>query len=98
MTNHVIRKLIKDGILPADQVVNGASYQIKAEDLRSEQVKQALARKVHPCRTAPDSQMSMFTITYEGVHDNHRALNLGHDSRSGISHHHCVQIRKITKT
>ena len=66
MKNHVIRQLIKDGILPADQVVNGAPCQIKAEDLRSEQVKQALARKRRPCRTAPDRQMSMFTITYEG--------------------------------
>lgn len=66
VTNHVIRKLIKDGILPANQVVDGAPYQIKAEDLRSEQVKQALARKGRPCRTAPDNQLSMFTSTYEG--------------------------------
>ena len=66
VTNHVIRKLIKDGILPANQVVDGAPYQIKAEDLRSEQVKQALARKGRPCRTVPDNQLSMFTSTYEG--------------------------------
>ena len=25
-------------------------------------------------------------------------LNLGHDGRSGINPHHCVQTRKITKT
>ena len=66
VTNHVIRKLIKDGILPADQVVDGAPYQIKAEDLRSEQVKQTLARKGRSCRAAPDNQLSMFTGTYEG--------------------------------
>ena len=35
VTNHVIRRLIKDAILPANQVVEGAHYQIRAEDLQS---------------------------------------------------------------
>ncbi len=49
-TNHVIRKLIKDGFLPANQVVGGAPYQIQKTDLHSDNVKAALSRKGRPCR------------------------------------------------
>lgn len=63
VTNHVIRRLIKDGILPAKQVVDGAPYQIRTEDLQSDQVIQALRRKKRPCRTQSDQQLSMFTST-----------------------------------
>jgi hypothetical protein len=42
--------LIREGILPADQVVPGAPYQIKASDLRDHRVATALARKTGPCR------------------------------------------------
>lgn len=66
VTNHVIRTLIKDGILPANQVVDGAPYQIKDEDLRSETVKDALTRKRSPCRDQSEDQISMFTNTYKG--------------------------------
>lgn len=68
VTNHVIRRLIKDGILPANQVVDGAPYQIQAEDLHSEQIRNALGctRKRHPCRGDDANQGSMFPITYEG--------------------------------
>lgn len=66
VTNHVIRKLIKDGILPADQVVNGTPCQIKAEDLRSEQVKQALARKRCPCRTARTARCQFLQSLMKG--------------------------------
>ncbi|MFG5380587.1 helix-turn-helix domain-containing protein, partial [Yoonia sp. R2-816] len=63
VTNHVIRRLINDGILPAKQVVDGAPYQIRTEDLQSDQVIQALRRKKRPCRTQSDQQLSMFTST-----------------------------------
>ena len=63
VTNHVIRRLIKDAILPANQVVEGAPYQIRAEDLQSDQVKQALRCKKRPCRDHNDEQLSMFTST-----------------------------------
>jgi excisionase family DNA binding protein len=66
VTNHAIRRLIKDGILPADQVVPGAPYQIRVTDLQSERVKERLARKGRPCRLDSDKQSSMFTDTWEG--------------------------------
>ena len=50
VTNHLIRRLIKDGDLPAEQVVPGAPYQIRAQDLESEHVTAALSRKGGPCR------------------------------------------------
>ena len=36
VTNHAIRRAIKDGILPAEQVVPDAPYQIRASDLREQ--------------------------------------------------------------
>lgn len=45
VTNHVIRRLIKDQILAAQQVVPNAPYQIRSSDLQSEAVLTALARK-----------------------------------------------------
>jgi excisionase family DNA binding protein len=45
VTSHTIRRLIKDGDLPAIQVVAGAPHQIKASDLRNERVKAALERR-----------------------------------------------------
>ena len=50
VTNHVIRRLIKDGILAAEQVVPGAPYQIRATDLQNDSVTASLARKGRPCR------------------------------------------------
>lgn len=48
VTHHAIRRLIKTGTLPAVQVVRGAPYQIRAEDLASESIKTAIARKRSP--------------------------------------------------
>src|SRR5271170_4194370 len=50
VTNHTLRRLIKTHVLPAEQVVAGAPYQIRADDLVSEPVKMAVARKGRPCR------------------------------------------------
>jgi len=63
VTNHVIRGLIKDGILPAKQFVDGAPYQIRAEDLQSQEVAQSINCNKRPCRTEDNQQISMFTNT-----------------------------------
>ena len=36
VTSHVIRRLIQDRVLPAEQVVPGAPWQIQAKDLETE--------------------------------------------------------------
>jgi len=66
VTNHAIRRLIKDGILAAEQVVPGAPFQIRTADLQSPEVGAAIARKVRPCRVESENQVPMFTVTYEG--------------------------------
>jgi excisionase family DNA binding protein len=60
VTNHVIRRLIRDGVLPAEQVVSQAPYQIRVEDLRADSVRQAMEHHGHPCRTTLESQASLF--------------------------------------
>jgi len=45
VSNHQIRRLIKEGILAAGQVVPDAPYQIRASDLQDERVISALLRK-----------------------------------------------------
>jgi excisionase family DNA binding protein len=61
VTHHRIRRLIKDSILPAEQVVPGAPYQIRASDLQDERVVAAIVRTGRPCRVAPGNQLPMFT-------------------------------------
>ena len=63
VSNHAIRRLIKDGILAAEQVVPGAPYQIRATDLRNESVTTVLARKGRPYRANVENQLPMFTDT-----------------------------------
>lgn len=63
-TNHVIRRLVKDGILPAKRLVDGAPYQIHSHDLHSEAVKTAIKRKGRPCRAVSENQLSVFPTTY----------------------------------
>jgi hypothetical protein len=66
VTNHVIRRLIKERILHAEQVVPDAPYQIRASDMQSEAVTAAIARKHRPCRVDVDGQLPMFISTSEG--------------------------------
>ena len=61
VTNHAIRRLIKAGVLPAVQVVPGAPH--RADDLASEPVKTAVARKGRPCRVVDADTLPMFTDT-----------------------------------
>ena len=63
VSHHQIRRVIKEGILAAEQVVPDAPYQIRASDLHEERVTAALARKGRPCRVVPKNQTSMFSDT-----------------------------------
>jgi DNA invertase Pin-like site-specific DNA recombinase len=63
VSHHQIRKLIKAGVLAAEQVIADAPYQIRATDLQDERVISALARKGRPCRVTPQNQTSMFSDT-----------------------------------
>ena len=63
VNNHRIRRLIKDGLLPAEQVVPRAPYQIRASDLLDRKVIEAAARTERPCRSDDENQMSMFSST-----------------------------------
>jgi excisionase family DNA binding protein len=60
VTNHVIRRLIQDRVLPAEQVVPGAPWQIQAKNLETEPVIAALARKGRPYRSVAENQIPMF--------------------------------------
>lgn len=58
--SHVkIRRFVRDGILPAEQVMCGAPYQIRASDLEDERIKADLARK-SPRIIDDDNQKSLF--------------------------------------
>ena len=63
VSNHQIRRLIKEGILAADQVVPDAPYQIRASDLTEERVTAALAQRGRPHRSISENQTSMFSDT-----------------------------------
>ena len=60
VTRHQIRRLIKDRVLAAGQVVPGAPYQIRASDLQDEQVTATVTRKGRPCRPDLESHFPMF--------------------------------------
>lgn len=60
VTSHVIRRLIVDGVLPAEQVVQGAPWQIQAEDLNAEPVLTALASKSRPRHPSEQAQLPIF--------------------------------------
>ncbi len=63
VTNHRIRRLIKDGLLSAEQVVPRAPYQIRASDLLDPTIIEAAARTARPCRIDGENQISMFSST-----------------------------------
>lgn len=60
VTSHVIRRLIKSGKLPAEQVVPGAPWQIQAKDLKNACVIDALKHKGRPCHAGDPDQIPMF--------------------------------------
>lgn len=63
VTNHCIRRLIKSAVLPAEQVVARAPYQIRADDLLDQRVIEAAGRTARPCRVEDENQISMFSST-----------------------------------
>ena len=63
VNNHRIRRLIKEGLLRAEQVVPRAPYQIRASDLLDQTVIDAAARTDRPCRIDAENQISMISIT-----------------------------------
>jgi excisionase family DNA binding protein len=63
VTNHRIRRLIETGVLPAEQVVPGAPYQIRSDDLSSKRVQSAVTGNGRPCRIADTDTLPMFTDT-----------------------------------
>ena len=62
VTNHAIRRLIKDGTLTADQAVPQAPWRIREADLEDPRVLDA-CRDRRPCRADDDNQLSMFTAS-----------------------------------
>ena len=56
-------RLIGDGILPAEQIVPGAPWQIQAKDLENDTVRGALSMSTRPRRDGGDRQMLMFPDT-----------------------------------
>lgn len=63
VTSHVVRRMIQDGILPAEQVVPGAPWQIRADDLENDDVIKALRQKGRPRHTVSRDQLQMFPDT-----------------------------------
>ena len=63
VSHHRIRRLIKEGLLCAEQVVARAPYQIRASDLLDQRVIDAAARTARPCRIDAENQISMFSST-----------------------------------
>lgn len=66
VTNHTIRRLIQDRVLPAEQVMPDAPWQIRASDLKSEAVTAALTRKHRPCRNDVEGQLPIFIEVSQG--------------------------------
>ena len=60
VSSYIIGRFIKTGVLPAIQVVPDAPYQIRSNDLHSEAVRAAIARKGCPCRTESVDTLPMF--------------------------------------
>ena len=60
VSRHAVRRLIRERVLAAEQVVRGAPYQIRASDLRDERVTAALRRKARPRHGEPRDQLPMF--------------------------------------
>ena len=63
VSRHRIRRLIDQGVLAAEQVVPGAPYQIRADDLQRDRVVAAIEQTGRPCRIDHENQLVMFTDT-----------------------------------
>jgi excisionase family DNA binding protein len=63
VTNHVIRRLIKEKTSPAEQVMRNAPHQIRVVDLQREEVAEALKCREAPCRDPRQTALPMITNT-----------------------------------
>ena len=63
VSSHLIRQFIAANILPAVQVMRGAPYQIRTDDLALPAVTAAIARNARPCRVAVQNTLPMFPDT-----------------------------------
>jgi DNA invertase Pin-like site-specific DNA recombinase len=63
VSQYRIRRLIKDGTLPSEQVVPDAPHQIRASDLQDDRVAAAIGRTARPCRSESPNQLVMFADT-----------------------------------
>lgn len=63
----MIRRLIRRGILPAQQAAPKAPWRIRTADLAEDQVIAAAAEPTFgPCQTDIKNQLSMFSSSLEG--------------------------------
>ena len=80
VSRHRIRRLIKDAVLPAEQVVPGAPYQIRASDLQHDRVIAAIGQQ--PVRVAPFRRTNLqCSQILERVH-NERVVAMPRSARS----------------
>ena len=63
VTSHVVRRMIQGGLLPAEQVVPGAPWQIQASNLENDRIVEAVKRNGRPRHAAGIDQLSMFPDT-----------------------------------
>jgi len=63
VTSHRLRKLIRAGIFPAEQVVPDAPFKICATDLDAPSVVETAGRKGRPCHIGASGQRPMFPDT-----------------------------------
>ena len=63
VTAHAIRRLIEDGVVPAEQVVPDAPWQIRAADLQNPRVVEALAARRSPRRADRQNELPIFPDT-----------------------------------
>ena len=67
VNHHVVRRLIRQGVLPAQQAAPKAPWRIRAADLLDETVAAAAARAGNsPCQDQDLPQLPMFSNTSEG--------------------------------
>ena len=76
VTNHRIRRMINDGLLPAEQVVPCAPYQIRASDLMDQKIIDAAAKK-SPCRVPTTTSRSQCFQALEEVGHYEQAIAIG---------------------
>jgi excisionase family DNA binding protein len=102
VTNHRIRRLIKDRVLAAEQVVPGAPYQIPASDLQDDRVMPPSRETVARVASISKIKFQCSQILEEGVHNERivalnrkNALFAGPRSGCGELGLHCLAHRNL---